>query len=355
MTVIAVEPRFTAAEWSRIVADPIRDHAYQRITRLGGAVARYLAWKRPSASARTLEIYEGYLAALCMHLTLDHGDPDLHQVTAEMLLEAAGRHPVGSYKLVRTTYNDFFTVWAEEWEGLPRSPARKLPKARRQPTKVYDIFTPAEQARLIAAADDLPMPWVQRLRILCFVDLGIRLDEGRLLRPTDFDLQTRAVVIREEGAKGGNERVVQFGDDLFRALMNFRNRPVPNVRMSDAHGCYRESRRPFDDDYIFFPSGFHKRSGAVTWTDPTKPYAKRSMGSWWDKVAEAAGVRYRSLHMNRHTLGTNLSDAGEGLETIQDWLGHADPKTTRIYVHNSRTRLQRARGSLDSWRKAQGS
>jgi site-specific recombinase XerD len=58
--------------------------------------------------------------------------------------------------------------------------------------------------------------------------------------------------------------------------------------------------------------------------------------------------------MNRHTLGTNLSDAGEGIETIGEWLGHASADTTKVYVHNSRSRLRRGRGALDDWRKAQG-
>lgn len=355
MSALAAEPRFTAAEWSRIVADPTRDNAYQQITRLGGAVAKYLAWKRLSASARTLVIYELYLATLCIHLKIDHGDPAIEDVTIEMLLSAAEQHPLGSYKLVRTAYRDFFS-WAEEVaEIVPRSVARKMPKARPVPRKMYDIFTPVEQAKLIAATDLMPLPWVQRLRALCFIDLGVRSEEARLLQPADFDLVARAVVIREEGAKGDKERVVQFSDDLFKALVTFMNRPIPNVRQRDERGAFRDARQPRDHDYLFFPLGFHKATGAVTWTDPARPLADRSMRSWWPRVVAEAGVRYRSLHMHRHTVGTQLSEAGEGIETIGEWLGHADPKTSMIYVHNSRSRLSRARGSLDSWRKAQGS
>lgn len=116
-----------------------------------------------------------------------------------------------------------------------------------------------------------------------------------------------------------------------------------------------EAGQPIDTDHIFFPYGYRAASGAVTWADPFRPLADRTIRSWWDKVTDLADVRYRSLHMNRHTLGTNLSDAGEGLETIQDFLGHSDPKTAKMYVHNSRSRLQRGRGALDAYRKAQGS
>src|SRR4051812_1396760 len=112
LTPLLEEPTFTFDEWSRIVSDPTRDNAYQRVTRLGGSVRDYLAWKKPSASERTLRIYEGYLAALCVHLAQNEGDPDVTQVDATMLLHASGKHPPGSYKVVRTAYRDFFQ-WAE--------------------------------------------------------------------------------------------------------------------------------------------------------------------------------------------------------------------------------------------------
>lgn len=355
MSALLEQPRFTSDEWWRIVSDPTRDNAYQRVTRLGGSVARYLAWKRPSASERTLEIYEGYLAALCVFLALEHGDPELHEVTAEMLLAGAQQHPLGSYKVVRTAYRDFFTQWAEEWEELPRSPARRLPKTRPQPLKVYDIFTLVEQAQLVKAAEQMPLPWIQRLRVRALVDLGIRSKEARYLQVDDVDVAERVVIVRAEGAKGGRERVVPFGDDFFKAFVGFVNRPIPSVRMTDGHDTWREARRPLGTDHLFFPLGFLKATGAVTWTDPFRPLADRSIRSWWEQIVASSGVRYRSLHMNRHTLATNLSDAGEGLETIQDFLGHADPKTAKIYVHNSRSRLQRGRGALDAYRNAQGS
>lgn len=352
MSALAVEPRYTLLEAARILSDPTRDNAYQSETRLGSSVASYLAWKRPSAAERTLTIYEGYLAALCLYLLEKHDDPELAAVTSQMLLAAAERHPVGSYKLVRTTYREFF-AWAEEWEYIIKSPARRLPRSLHQPVRVYDVFTLAEQARLIKAADQLPLPWAQRLRVRALVDLGIRSKEARYLRVGDVDIGDRVVIIRAEGAKGGKERIIPFGDDFHRAFMAFVNRPVPAVRMRDPRGVYRQERLPELDDYLFFPLGFLRASGTVTWTDPSRRIADRSIRSWWNQVIDLAGVRYRSLHMNRHTLATNLSDAGEGIETIGEWLGHVDPKTTKIYVHNSRLRLQRGRASLDAYRKAQ--
>lgn len=354
MSALLEEPRFTASEWSRIFSDPTANDAYQRVSRLGSSVANYLAWKRREASERTLVKYKLYLATLCIVTATEYDDPDVHGVTAEMLLRSAERHPPDSYRVARVAYRNFFE-WAIDWEGLTLSPARKLPRARPKQQVIHDIFNPGEQAKLMRAADQMPAPWIQRLRILAFIDLGIRSEEARLLRVHDVDTDPSARVVVIRNAKGGKERAVPFGEEFFKSFAIFKNRPIPNVRMEDADGPFKEDRRPRDDDYLFFPLGFHRASGAVTWSDPTRPLADRSMRSWWDKVTELSGVRYRSLHMNRHTFGTNLSDAGEGIETIKEFLGHADPKTSLIYVHNSRTRLQRGRGNLDAWRRAQGS
>lgn len=43
--------------------------------------------------------------------------------------------------------------------------------------------------------------------------------------------------------------------------------------------------------------------------------------------------RYRHKHDLRHTFATRLAASGQPLRTIQEFLGHADSKTTQIYSH----------------------
>jgi integrase len=57
------------------------------------------------------------------------------------------------------------------------------------------------------------------------------------------------------------------------------------------------------------------------------------MGKRFKKALARAGVRQITFHELRHTFGTQLAAAGVPLRTIQEWMGHADAKTTEVHRH----------------------
>lgn len=74
------------------------------------------------------------------------------------------------------------------------------------------------------------------------------------------------------------------------------------------------------------------------------PLSARLISTMIREVADRASSDCKDLHLKnqvmhmtthwlRHTNATHLLLAGASLETTQDALGHADPKTTRIYAH----------------------
>jgi integrase len=53
----------------------------------------------------------------------------------------------------------------------------------------------------------------------------------------------------------------------------------------------------------------------------------------FQRACRRAGVRVVRFHDLRHTFGTRIAASGEvSLRTLQEWMGHRDPKTTMIYA-----------------------
>jgi integrase len=103
----------------------------------------------------------------------------------------------------------------------------------------------------------------------------------------------------------------------------------------------RRSRFPTDRDLVFC----HPDTGHVL--DPSKMRKRFN-----DALAEA-GIHEITFHELRHTFGTQMAAVGAPLRAIQEWMGHADAKTTEIYRHyapdpsNGATFVGRAFGNGD--------
>jgi integrase len=86
----------------------------------------------------------------------------------------------------------------------------------------------------------------------------------------------------------------------------------------------RWSRRTLygtDDDLVFA----HPQSG--------RPLDRTKLTKRFKAACREAGVRPVRFHDLRHTFATRLAASGQPLRTIQEFLGHADSKTTQIYAH----------------------
>lgn len=76
-----------------------------------------------------------------------------------------------------------------------------------------------------------------------------------------------------------------------------------------------------DDDLVFA----HPQSG--------RPLDRTKLTRRFNAVCVKAGVRSIRFHDLRHTFATRLAASGQPMRTIQEFLGHADSKTTQIYAH----------------------
>jgi integrase len=78
-----------------------------------------------------------------------------------------------------------------------------------------------------------------------------------------------------------------------------------------------------DDDLVFA----HPQSG--------RPLDRTKLSLRFKQACADAGVRVVQFQDLRHTFATRLAASGQPMRTIQEFLGHADSKTTRIYAHHA--------------------
>jgi site-specific recombinase XerD len=56
-------------------------------------------------------------------------------------------------------------------------------------------------------------------------------------------------------------------------------------------------------------------------------------------------------HQLRHAAGSNVADAGAGIDVVADLLGHASISSSQIYVHPDASRLRAAVDAVPSPRE----
>jgi len=141
---------------------------------------------------------------------------------------------------------------------------------------------------------------------------GLRVEEVCHLSLGAMDLKRRKIIVAQ--GKGGKGRVVYISDDAFDALVQYlRVRPSSRVRK-----LFLVEKGPYTGKAISV-RGIQKR---------IEYYARKARL----KV---------SCHQLRHTMATQLLNAGADLVAIQDLLGHSRVKTTQRYCKISNLKVQR--------------
>jgi integrase len=84
---------------------------------------------------------------------------------------------------------------------------------------------------------------------------------------------------------------------------------------------YKASGFQADDDLVFA----HPATGSAL--------DRHEVSRRFKLALKRAGVREVRFHDLRHTFGTRMAAAGVPMRTLQEWMGHADIKTTLIYAH----------------------
>jgi integrase len=156
---------------------------------------------------------------------------------------------------------------------------------------------------------------VIRVVVLTAAMTGLRQSELLGLRWRDVDWTAQRIRVRNAWVRGehsgegksdlSTRRSVPMADRLARELDHWSRRTL--------YGA--------DDDLVFA----HPQSG--------RPLDRSKLGRRFKAACVEAGVRPIRFHDLRHTFATRLAASGQPMRTIQEFLGHADSKTTQIYAH----------------------
>jgi integrase len=156
---------------------------------------------------------------------------------------------------------------------------------------------------------------VLRVVILTAAMTGLRQSELLGLRWGDVDWAAQRIRVRNTFVRG--EHSTEGKSDLSTR----RSVPMADRLAGELDHWSKRSDYRGDADLVFA----HPQTGS--------PLDRSKVSKRFKAACRSAGVREVKFHDLRHTFATRLAASGHPLRTIQEFLGHADSKTTQIYAH----------------------
>ena len=145
---------------------------------------------------------------------------------------------------------------------------------------------------------------------------GLRMNEVRMLRITDLDVQRLQVRVRQ--GKGRKDRYVP--------LSVFLSKKLP---------LYLQTCKP--QTWLFEGN------------TPGQPMGARSIQYIVNEALPKTNITKQvSMHTLRHSCATHLLEDGIDIHSIQHFLGHANLLTTMIYLHVAQVKIKPVHSPLDS-------
>jgi integrase len=154
---------------------------------------------------------------------------------------------------------------------------------------------------------------VDRVLYLAAAMTGLRQGELLALRWRDIDWTAQKIRVARN-VRGGKFRPP-------KSKGSSRSVPMADVVGGELERLFQASAYQADDELVFG----HPRTG--------RPLERGQVTKRFKRTLKRAGVREVRFHDLRHTFGTRCAANGVPMRTLQEWMGHADIKTTLIYTH----------------------
>lgn len=193
-----------------------------------------------------------------------------------------------------------------------QNPMAHFPKIKAAPRKLPSVLSRSEVSALLEGPQPNTVLGIRDRALLTLLyGTGIRASECSGLREQDIDWEERTIRVI---GKGGHERVVPLNEEVVHVL-----------------GQYRLVRGGAKPQEPFFRSREGRALSRNAIYERVRTRARRA------RIAQRV-----SPHRLRHTFATHLVQAGVGLVTLRDLLGHRQITSTQIYIHLTAQDLRRA-------------
>lgn len=214
--------------------------------------------------------------------------------------------------------------WAAEEYGVPGDAADGIKKHREPVGDKANFFTPEEVMALVRAAEEhhraaaadpdrreraYASRWDATIFLVAAFS-GLRRGEIVSLRWRHIDFARRSIYVVDNVSAGFDARV-----------KDHEARTVP-LTTSVAEALARIQPADASPGDLVFPG-----------TIPGRKLDGDALSSRFRATRDRAGLPKLTFHELRHTFGSLAVDGGASLVQVQEWLGHADIKTTRRYLH----------------------
>lgn len=179
-----------------------------------------------------------------------------------------------------------------------------------RPTKTLPIILSATEVKTII---DLTANLKHKILLSLWYGCGLRVSEIINLRRTDIDTDRQIIHIKQ--SKWSKDRIVMLPTSLVRDLA---------------------THRKTTSSLFLFPSN---QWGKLT---------TRSAQEVFKQACKRANITKKvSFHTLRHSFATHLLEQGTDIRYVQDFLGHANIRTTQIYTHVMQPARDRIKSPLD--------
>ena len=302
----------TAEDWLRDTLDEARRGTLPGMVRTGATFAdaaaewlRYVEHER-ACKPSTLEDYRQMVRTL----NGTFGSRPVESITRQDLerwtAATTAERGISNRTLQKylVALNGIFKRAMRVW-NLPRNPAAEVERPRLARAANIDVFSGEEVMALVRAAESEQDAAIY----LTAAFTGLRQGELLALRWRDVDFELELIRVRsnfthgrEGSPKSGRERAVPMMTEVAQALARLSQR----------------ERFTAPEDLAFCSQlGGH--------------ISPKHLTARYRKALDRAGLRRLRFHDLRHTFGTHAIRAADPRE-VMEWMGHADLKTTQIYL-----------------------